>query len=111
MKFTAHYNASKMGVIGFTRALALELAPDVRVNAISPGTIGTDMINNEINWRIKHGWDKSKYEVEKDWLDRIPLGRYQMPDNIAKAIVAVCSNQFSETTGETINVSGGAVME
>ena len=34
-----------------------------------------------------------------------------MPDNIAKAIVAVCSNQFSETTGETINVSGGAVME
>ena len=110
-KFTAHYNASKMGVIGFTRALALELAPDVRVNAISPGTIGTDMINNEINWRIKHGWDQSKYDVEKDWLDRIPLGRYQMPDNIAKAIVAVCSNQFSETTGETINVSGGAVME
>ena len=34
-----------------------------------------------------------------------------MPDNIAKAIVTVCSNQFSETTGETINVSGGAVME
>ena len=110
-KFTSHYSASKMGVIGFTRALALELAPDVRVNAISPGTIGTDMINNEINWRIKNGWDKAKYDVEKDWLDRIPLGRYQMPDNIAKAIVTVCSNQFSETTGETINVSGGAVME
>ena len=65
-KFTSHYNASKMGVIGFTRALALELAPDVRVNAISPGTIGTDMINNEINWRIKNGWDKSKHDVEKD---------------------------------------------
>lgn len=110
-KFTSHYNASKMGVIGFTRALALELAPDVRVNAISPGTIGTDMINNEINWRIKHGWDKSKSEVEKDWLDRIPLGRYQMPENIAKVIVNVCSTEFSETTGETINVSGGAVME
>ena len=69
------------------------------------------MINNEINWRIKHGWDKSKHDVEKDWLDRIPLGRYQMPKNIAKAIITVCSNQFSETTGETINVSGGAVME
>ena len=110
-KFTSHYNASKMGVIGFTRAIALELAPDVRVNAISPGTIGTEMINNEINWRIKEGWDKTKGEVEKNWLDRIPLGRYQMPNNIAKVIVSVCSSQFSETTGETINVSGGAVME
>lgn len=110
-KFTSHYNASKMGVIGFTRAIALELAPDVRVNAISPGTIGTEMINNEINWRINKGWDKTKEEVEKDWLDRIPLGRYQMPHNIAKVIVSLCSSQFSETTGETINVSGGAVME
>jgi len=110
-KFTSHYSASKMGVIGFTRALALELAPDVRVNAVSPGTIGTDMINNEINWRIKHGWDKTKKNVEKNWLDRIPLGRYQMPENIAKVIISVCSEQFSETTGETINVSGGAVME
>ena len=110
-KFTSHYNASKMGVIGFTRAVALELAPDVRVNAISPGTIGTDMINNEINWRIEKGWDKTKEEVEKDWLDRIPLGRYQMPENIAKAIVSLCSQQFSETTGETINISGGAVMD
>ena len=48
-RFTAHYNASKMGVIGFTRAVALELAPKVRVNAISPGTIGTEIIDNEIN--------------------------------------------------------------
>jgi|TARA_B110000438_G_scaffold299013_1_gene348351 NAD(P)-dependent dehydrogenase (short-subunit alcohol dehydrogenase family) len=110
-KFTSHYSASKMGVIGFTRAIALELAPDVRVNAISPGTIGTDMINNEINWRIKKGWNKTKKEVEKDWLNRIPLSKYQMPENIAKAIASVCSSQFSETTGETINVSGGAVME
>lgn len=110
-KFTSHYSASKMGVIGFTRALALELAPKIRVNAISPGTIGTEMINSEINWRIKKGWNKTKKEVEKDWLDRIPLGKYQMPEQIAKAIVSLCSEQFSETTGETINVSGGAVME
>ena len=71
----------------------------------------SNMINNEINWRIKNGWDKTKEDVEKDWLDRIPLGKYQMPENIAKVIVSVCSSQFSETTGETINVSGGAVME
>ena len=110
-KFTSHYRASKMGVIGFTRAIALELAPLTRVNAISPGTIGTEMINNEINWRIKKGWDNTKADVEKDWLDRIPLKKYQMPINIAKVIVSLCSSQFSETTGETVNVSGGAVME
>ena len=110
-RFTSHYNASKMGVIGFTRAIALELAPKIRVNAISPGTIGTEIIDNEINWRIKHGWEKTREEVENDWLHRIPMGRYQMPEDIAKAIVGFCSNTFSETTGETLNVSGGAVME
>lgn len=110
-RFTAHYSASKMGVIGFTRAIALELAPKIRVNAISPGTIGTDLINNEINWRIKNGWEKTKEEVEYDWLHRIPMGKYQMPEDIARVIVSLCSKTFSETTGETINVSGGAVME
>ncbi len=110
-RFTSHYNASKMGVIGFTRAVALELAPKVRVNAISPGTIGTEIIDNEINWRIKNGWEKTRKEVEDDWLRRIPMGRYQMPADIASAIVGFCSKTFSETTGETLNVSGGAVME
>ena len=110
-RFTAHYNASKMGVIGFTRAVALELAPKVRVNAISPGTIGTEIIDNEINWRISRGYEKTREEVEYDWLHRIPMGRYQMPEDIAKAIVSFCSDTFSETTGETLNVSGGAVME
>lgn len=110
-RFTSHYNASKMGVIGFTRAVALELAPKIRVNAISPGTIGTEIIDNEINWRINRGYEKTREEVEHDWLHRIPMGRYQMPEDIAKAIVGFCSNTFSETTGETLNVSGGAVME
>ncbi len=110
-RFTSHYNASKMGVIGFTRAVALELSPKVRVNAISPGTIGTEIIDNEINWRIKNGWEKTREEVENDWLRRIPMGRYQMPNDIARAITGFCSKTFSETTGETLNVSGGAVME
>ena len=59
-RFTSHYNASKMGVIGFTRAVALELAPKIRVNAISPGTIGTEIIDNEINWRINRGYEKTR---------------------------------------------------
>jgi NAD(P)-dependent dehydrogenase (short-subunit alcohol dehydrogenase family) len=110
-RFTCHYSASKMAVIGFTRAVAVEVAPAVRVNAVSPGTIGTDMIQNEVNWRIAHGFDRSREEVENGWLQRIPMGRYQQPEHIARAILFLASDEASETTGETLNVSGGAVME
>ncbi|MFB2553716.1 SDR family NAD(P)-dependent oxidoreductase [Ensifer soli] len=109
-RFTAHYSASKMGIIGLTRALAMELAPKVRVNAVSPGTVYTNMIEHEINWRIDRGFDHDGDAVKKDWLDRIPMKRFQSPDAIARAILFLCSDDASETTGETLNVSGGAVM-
>ena len=109
-KFTAHYSASKMGVIGLTRALAVELAPKIRVNAVSPGTIQTDMIRNEIDWRISRGFDQDGDAVLKGWLDRVPMGRFQHAEHIAKAILFLASDESSETTGETLNVSGGAVM-
>jgi len=109
-KFTAHYSASKMGLIGLTRALAVELAPHIRVNAISPGTIHTQMIQHEIDWRIARGVDNNAEEVMNDWLRRIPLGRFQPAEAIAKAVMFLASDQASETTGETLNVSGGAVM-
>jgi NAD(P)-dependent dehydrogenase (short-subunit alcohol dehydrogenase family) len=109
-KFTAHYSASKMGVIGLTRALAVELAPAVRVNAVSPGTIQTDMIQNEIDWRIGHGFDDDAAAVMRGWMERIPMRRFQKAGHIARAILFLASDEASETTGETLNVSGGAVM-
>lgn len=109
-KFTAHYSASKMGVIGLTRAMAIELAPDIRVNAVSPGTIHTAMIQNEIDWRIGRGHDANGEAVLEDWLRRIPMGRFQAPEAIATAILWLASDGAGETTGETLNVSGGAVM-
>jgi NAD(P)-dependent dehydrogenase (short-subunit alcohol dehydrogenase family) len=109
-KFTAHYSASKMGVIGLTRALAVELAPAIRVNAISPGTIQTDMIQSEIDWRIRHGFDEDAAAVMRSWMERIPMGRFQKAEHIARAILFLASDEASETTGETLNVSGGAVM-
>lgn len=110
-RFTAHYSASKMAVIGFTRALAVEVAPRVRVNAVSPGTIGTDMIQHEVNWRVSRGFDPTPESVERGWLDRIPMGRYQQPEHVARTILFLASDDASETTGECVNVSGGAVME
>lgn len=110
-RFTAHYSASKMAVIGFTRALAVEAAPRVRVNAVSPGTIGTDMIQHEVNWRVSRNFDPTPESVERGWLDRIPMGRYQKPEHVARTILFLASDDASETTGECVNVSGGAVME
>ncbi|MES0110146.1 SDR family NAD(P)-dependent oxidoreductase [Mesorhizobium sp. M0013] len=109
-KFTAHYSASKMGIIGLTRALSVELAPKIRVNAVSPGTIQTDMIQNEIDWRISNGFDDDADTVMSGWMDRIPMQRFQKAEHIARAILFLASDEASETTGETLNVSGGAVM-
>ncbi|MEM8664112.1 MAG: SDR family oxidoreductase [Pseudomonadota bacterium] len=110
-RFTAHYSASKMGLIGLTRALALEFAPDVRVNAVSPGTIDTEMIQHEVNWRVSHGHDADGKAIIEDWLNRIPLGRFQDAEEIAAAIVFLASPGASAITGDTLNVSCGAVME
>ena len=110
-RFTAHYSASKMGIIGLTRALALEFAPDVRVNAVSPGTIDTGMIRHEVDWRVARGHDADGKAVIADWLARIPLGRFQGPEEIADAIVFLASPAAGAITGDTLNVSGGAVME
>ena len=110
-RFTAHYSASKMGLIGLTRALALEFAPDVRVNAVSPGTIDTEMIQAEIDWRVARGHDAEGGAVLADWLARIPLGRFQAPEEIASAIVFLASPAAGVVTGDTLNASGGAVME
>lgn len=110
-RFTCHYSASKMGVIGLTRALALEFAPDVRVNAVSPGTIDTDMIQHEVNWRVTRGHDTDGDAVMHDWLSRIPLGRFQQAEEIASAVVFLASEGASAVTGDTLNVSCGAVME
>lgn len=110
-RFTCHYSAAKMGLIGLTRALALEFAPDVRVNAVSPGTIETAMIRHEIDWRVSRGHDDDPDAVLADWYRRIPLGRFQQPEQIARAVLFLASAEASETTGETLNVSGGAVVE
>jgi meso-butanediol dehydrogenase/(S,S)-butanediol dehydrogenase/diacetyl reductase len=110
-KFTAHYSASKMGVIGFTRAVAVEVAPRVRVNAVSPGTIETPMIQQEIDWRIARSEGTDAEAVKRQWLERIPMARFQKPADIAKVVLFLASDDASEITGNAINVSGGAVMD
>jgi len=95
-----HYSASKAGVIGLTRAMALALAPHhVRVNAIAPGTTDTA--------QPRYG------NTEEQLLERarqIPMGRMAQPDEIARVAVFLASDEAVFITGEVIHANGGAYM-
>lgn len=91
------YQASKSALIHITRALSLELAPDVRVNCVAPGFIMTDM--------NKEGWNDASFRKEVE--ERTPLGRWGRPEDISSAVCFLLSERASFITGETILVDGG----
>jgi NAD(P)-dependent dehydrogenase (short-subunit alcohol dehydrogenase family) len=93
------YVASKHAVIGLTKSAALENAKQgIRINAVSPGVIRTPMID-----RVT-GLDKS---VEKAYTDMEPVGRMGEPEEVAEAIVWLCSDAASFITGHALAVDGG----
>lgn len=95
-----HYSASKAAVIGFTMSLAKELAKhNIRVNAVAPGEILTDMTKDDI---AKSG---------NEYLKQIPLGRFGKPEEVAAVVAFLVSDDASYITGETINVNGGWFMD
>ncbi len=93
----AHYCASKGGIIELTREMALELAPNITVNAIGPGVIETDMTKGLLAHR------KSREGL----LQQIPLGRTGRPEDIAGVAVFLASNDADYITGQTIFADGG----
>lgn len=95
----ANYAASKAGLIGFTKSVAKELASrNIRCNAIAPGCIETDMTavlgEDTVDAMIK----------------TIPMGRVAQPEEVAKAVLFLASDDASYITGQTLNVDGGMVM-
>lgn len=94
----SHYCAAKGGVISITRALARELAPEVRVNAIAPGPIVTG----------KRGELTEEYLEERS--ETIPLGRLGQPEEVAPTAVFLASEQSSYYTGQTLSPDGGEAM-
>ena len=93
------YSASKAGLIGFTKALAKEVGPSgIRVNCISPGVIDTDM-NSEL----------SEAEMN-ELINEIPLNRIGIPDDIAKAVKFIVSDNASYITGQILSVNGGIII-
>jgi NAD(P)-dependent dehydrogenase (short-subunit alcohol dehydrogenase family) len=95
------YVATKHGVVGLTKTAALENAKqNIRINAVCPGVIKTSMID-----RIT-GKDKV---VEKQYMDMEPLGRMGQPEEVAEAVVWLCSDAASFVTGHAMPVDGGWV--
>jgi 2-hydroxycyclohexanecarboxyl-CoA dehydrogenase len=100
----AHYVASKAGVIGLTRALALELAPHgITVNTIPPGMIDTPMLRRAEAGGHIGDLDKIAPRV-------IPVRRAGTPDDIAAACTFLCSDEAGFITGQVIGVNGGMVL-
>ena len=96
----AHYAASKAGMIGFSRAIARELAPfGIRVNNICPGaTKDTPM------------WERVLRNVGEQYFERVPLGRPATPLDIAHGAVYLASSEADYVTGATISINGGLYM-
>lgn len=106
----AAYCASKFGVIGLTQSLAVEVAGQgIRVNALCPGIVPTPMWDQQtVDYARKRGIKPE--EVRGYLLGKIPMGRVCEPDEVASAAVFLASDESSYITGQSINLTGGAVM-
>lgn len=94
----AHYAASKSGLLGLVRSAALELAPDCRVNAISPGPIDSPMVAPLMERR------------GGEILAQVPMKRLGTPDEVARAAAFLASDWASYITGENLHLNGGLYM-
>jgi len=104
------YNVSKHAVVGLTRCVALEASPhNVTVNAICPGFIQTDMVE-ELKAQVAQSSGMTGEELVKAALSRVPLGRILNPSEIAGLAVYLGSAESSGMTGQSIHVDGGMVM-
>jgi len=100
---TVAYNASKHGVVGLTKTAALEYArQNIRVNCVCPGYIHTPLIEDALT---------SNPELEAQIIARHPVGRMGRPEEIAAAVVWLCSDAASFVTGHTMTIDGGYVAQ
>ena len=106
--YFAGYSASKFAVIGLTQALAREMAPHgIRVNAICPGIVVDTAMRTAIEAQQRQYGLPETAEREKS----IPIGRVSVPEDVARAAAFLASDESSYMTGESINLSGGLLMD
>jgi NAD(P)-dependent dehydrogenase (short-subunit alcohol dehydrogenase family) len=105
--YVAPYVAAKHGVVGLMRSLAVETAKSgVTVNAVCPGFIETDMLEDSIQ-RIVEKTGRSAEETRAALAAINPQNRFVQPDEVAAAVVWLCSEKAGSITGQAISISGG----
>ncbi|MFA5770274.1 MAG: SDR family NAD(P)-dependent oxidoreductase [Patescibacteria group bacterium] len=107
----AHYDASKHGVWGFSKNLAVELAPHkIWVNAVAPGGIITPGVQKmQSGAKVPKGVDMAK--VLEAFMEKIPMARMGVPDDIGKVVLFLASDMSSYMTGSQIVVDGGYLLK
>jgi len=101
--FAPAYVATKHGVVGLTKSAAVEYGrKGIRVNAVCPGTVRTDMMVERISVNPK---------MEKALADVSPMRRIAEPTEVADAVVWLCSDEASFINGHSLAVDGGAVIQ
>jgi NAD(P)-dependent dehydrogenase (short-subunit alcohol dehydrogenase family) len=104
------YTTSKMGVIGFTRTLALELADDgVTVNAVCPGSVAGPRLEAVIREQAA-SQGRPREEVEREFREISPMNVFVEADDVADAVVFLCSERAARMTGQDVNVTAGVTM-
>ena len=108
--YIAAYCAAKHGVIGLTRTLALEcVKKGITVNAICPGYTDTDLVSEAVDAIIEKT-GKHREEIQSEIDNISPMGRMVTPDEVAETVAWICLPSSASITGQSIVVSGGAVM-
>jgi meso-butanediol dehydrogenase / (S,S)-butanediol dehydrogenase / diacetyl reductase len=106
--YFAGYSATKFAVIGLTQALAREMAPHgIRVNAICPGIVVDTAMRAALEAQQRQYGLPQTAEREQ----QIPLGRASVPDDVARVAAFLASDEAAYITGESINLSGGLLMD
>lgn len=104
------YTTSKMGVIGFTRTLAVELATDdITVNAICPGSVAGPRLDAVIQGQAE-SQNRSYESVEREFRQVSPMEEFVTAEDVADAVLYLCSEGADRTTGQDLNVTAGIVM-
>lgn len=102
--------AAKWGLLGLTQVIAKEFGPfGIRANVLCPGGVYGGRLNHVFEERGE-ALGLTPAEVEKGFLDETPLGRFAYPEEVARAVVFLASDDSCLVTGEALNFSGGAIM-
>ncbi len=105
--YHANYCSTKSGVLGFTRALSLDLAPyGIRVNSVSPGATDTPMLQNDVSKQAKdRGVDYNV--VKREFEEERVMGRWARPEEIATGILFLATDESSYINGVDLRIDGG----